>query len=838
VRQSESAAPSTALKVSDRSLENDRYRVTLNDAGDIASVFDKAANREIFSAPARLAFQTENPKTYPAWNMDWTDQNKEPRGYVGGAAAFRIVENGPVRVALEVRREAENSVFTQTIRLAAGQAGDRIEVNNHVEWRSRASALKATFPLTIANPMATYNWDLGKIERGNNDPKKYEVPSHQWFDLTDTSGSYGVSILNDAKYGSDKPSDNLLRLTLLYTPGIKNARDYHEQQYQDLGTHDFVYGIYGHAGDWRNGKSDWQSARLGQPLLVFRTSAHEGKLGRSFSLFHLDSEDVAVRALKMAEDNDQIVVRLQELNGTGSGTVRLAAANGLSGAVEMNGLEKTLGKLNPQSGALALDFKGYQLRTLGMTLAAPAKLSSPASVAIKLPYNLDILSFNDAKNDGDCDGLGATIPAEMLKDTVVSEGIHFKIGPSANGKDNAVSCTGQTIVLPKAKFNSIYMLAIAVNGDTDGEFKVDDHATQLHIEDWSGYIGQWDNRVFQDQAPQLTYSVTSPLDHLNAGFIKRAPLAWFCSHRHQQDGSDEVYTYSYLFKYRLDAPNGAKTLTLPDNPKIRVVAVSLVQDENDSTVATLPLYDDFTGRTAIALQTSDTSSGAATLTDGNAPVTNAVNTAVIPAPRDTNWVARHEGFVKQAQQGGIDLLFMGDSITDFWRNRGIEIWNKYYAPRHAADFGISGDRTQHVLWRIEHGELDGIKPKVVVLMIGTNNTGAGKGHNTPAEIVYGIADIVQEFRQKLPETKILLLSVFPRGANFGDPQRAQIALINSVLPKLDDGKMVKYLDIGGKFLEPDGTLPKSVMPDLLHPNAEGYRIWAEAMEPTLAEMLK
>jgi len=146
---------------------------------------------------------------------------------------------------------------------------------------------------------------------------------------------------------------------------------------------------------------------------------------------------------------------------------------------------------------------------------------------------------------------------------------------------------------------------MAVQGDTDGTFKVDGRATQLRIEDWSGYIGQWDNRVFDGDVPELTYSVNNPLDHLDAGFIKRDPLAWFCSHRHQQDGSDQIYTYSYLFKYRLDAPAGAKTLTLPENSRIRVVAVSLVQDENDSTIATLPLYDDFTGRTAIQLSTAN-----------------------------------------------------------------------------------------------------------------------------------------------------------------------------------------------------------------------------------------
>jgi lysophospholipase L1-like esterase len=217
------------------------------------------------------------------------------------------------------------------------------------------------------------------------------------------------------------------------------------------------------------------------------------------------------------------------------------------------------------------------------------------------------------------------------------------------------------------------------------------------------------------------------------------------------------------------------------------------------------------------------------------------NTAIVPVPRDAQWVARHEGFVREAQSGGMDILFLGDSITDFWRNQAPNLWNKYYAPRHAANFGIDGDRTQHVLWRMDHGELDGIKPKVVVLMIGTNNTGkekdTGKIRNTVPEAIAGVQAVVRKLREKLPHSKILLLGIFPCGTP-DDPQRAQIALINTVIAKLADGKMVRYLDIGTKFLEADGVLSKNVVPDLLHPNDRGYRIWAEAMEPTLAEMLK
>jgi lysophospholipase L1-like esterase len=217
------------------------------------------------------------------------------------------------------------------------------------------------------------------------------------------------------------------------------------------------------------------------------------------------------------------------------------------------------------------------------------------------------------------------------------------------------------------------------------------------------------------------------------------------------------------------------------------------------------------------------------------------NTATNPVPLGAGWVARYEGFVAQAKQGGIDILFMGDSITDFWRNRGSNVWNQYYAPRHAANFGISGDRTQHVLWRMDNGELDRIKPKVVVLMIGTNNTGKERDNkttrNTVPETIAGVQAVVADIRARLPESKILLLGIFPR-STLDDPQRAEVALINTVIAKLDDGRMVRFLDIGPKFLEADGTLSRDIMPDLLHPSERGYRIWADAMNPTLDEMMK
>jgi lysophospholipase L1-like esterase len=211
------------------------------------------------------------------------------------------------------------------------------------------------------------------------------------------------------------------------------------------------------------------------------------------------------------------------------------------------------------------------------------------------------------------------------------------------------------------------------------------------------------------------------------------------------------------------------------------------------------------------------------------------NPATTPAPRDANWMKRHDGFVEIAKKGEVDLLFLGDSITDMWRNKGGQpAWDKYFGSYKAANFGIGGDRTEHVLWRIQNGELDGIKPKVVVLMIGTNNT----GNNSAEQIAEGVGAIVKGIHMKSKESKVLLLAVFPRNADAKAAIRAKVAAINKIIASLDDGgRSVKYMDIGEKFLQPDGALTKEIMYDALHLTTKGYEIWGEAIAPTVRQMM-
>jgi lysophospholipase L1-like esterase len=217
------------------------------------------------------------------------------------------------------------------------------------------------------------------------------------------------------------------------------------------------------------------------------------------------------------------------------------------------------------------------------------------------------------------------------------------------------------------------------------------------------------------------------------------------------------------------------------------------------------------------------------------------NTAIEPAPRDEKWVGRHEGFAAEAKKGGIDVLFLGDSITDGWRTRGKQVWDREYAPLKAANFGIGGDRTQHVLWRLRNGEAEGYQPKLVVLMIGTNNTGFERDGTTPRnttpEIIEGVTAVVHELRGKFPKAKVLLLAVFPRGEK-DSLQRAQVGYINKAIARLHDGEHIHYLDIGAKFLDAEGNIPKDIMPDLLHPNEKGYEIWADAIREPMQRLLK
>ncbi len=214
-----------------------------------------------------------------------------------------------------------------------------------------------------------------------------------------------------------------------------------------------------------------------------------------------------------------------------------------------------------------------------------------------------------------------------------------------------------------------------------------------------------------------------------------------------------------------------------------------------------------------------------------------VSRAATPVPKTEkqDWMPQHDNNVALARQGGIDVLFVGDSITKCWSREGRDVWATRFAPLHAANFGISGDCTEHVLWRLQNGELENIHPKVVVLLIGTNNITQG---DSPADIARAVGVIVGETRRRLPDSRILLLGVLPRRELANHPDRETIRAINRLISRLQDGNHVTYLDFGDKLLQPDGSMTKEVTKDFTHLTAKGYEVFAGAIQPAVEALLR
>jgi len=615
VQPTEAQASTPELKASDSSLENARYLVTLDQNGDVSSILDKKINRELLSAPIRLAISTDNPKNWPAWNMDFADEQRAPKAYVTGPAKVTVVESGPARVAVRVERETEGSNFVQTVRLSAGDAGNRIEFANQIHWKTKGVNLKATFPLSASNRMATYNWDVGTVQRPNEEERQFEVASHQWVDLTDQSGSYGATILTDCKNASDKPNDNTVRLTLIRTPGTRGG--YEDQGSQDLGHHDILFGLAGHSGDWRQGQTDWQAYRLNDPLVAFESTKHPGSLGKAFSLVKTDNNRIRLLALKRAELSDEVIVRVVEIDGKPASDVHIAFPSPILASREVTGQEQPSGPARIQGGQLVASFSAYQPRSFAIKLGeSPTRVDVPRFATVKIPYDVSVASLDNRPASGcfDCSfdrptaPQGNALPGEMLPGKINYAAVSFSLASATTGKPNAVTAAGQTIRLPAGKFNRLYLLA-AANGDQNAEFKVGDKSVNLKIQDWTGFVGQWDDRIWKTTvepipqnlssaagSPQVRVNEYGELIGIRPGFIKRADIGWFASHRHDAAGSNEPYAYSYLFVYAIDVPSDASTLTFPKNQNIRVLAVTAA-NQNAKTWPVQPLYDvlDFGG---------------------------------------------------------------------------------------------------------------------------------------------------------------------------------------------------------------------------------------------------
>ncbi len=564
IQESETpSAVSTSVSIMGNVLENQRYIVAIDENGDIASIRDKANNGfELLASPARLEIGPDSSVNWPSWELVWTDSLKEP-AYVAGTPTIEVVDNGPAVVSVKVTRTFEGSVFEQTISLWDG--GERVDVDNKVQWYQRKSNLRAAFPLTVSNPKATFDLGLGAIDSGNTDSfPYYQHCVHQWADLTAEDGSYGVSILNDCKYGMDKPNDHTLRLTLIHTPLAPFSSE-SGQDWQDMGLNLFRYSIAGHAG-FRT-ETTREAAELNQPMMPFTADKHDGINGGEISLASVSDDAVIIRAIKKEEKGDRMIIRVQETSGKGSESCKLSFLTDIVSAVETNGYEDELGNASYAGNTLTFTLTPYAVKTFAVILAPAAnKAGKTAYHTVVLLFDRRVTTPNDDRTAGEFAG-GISIPAEIYNEKVVAGGVPFVLG-AADSK-NAVVSAGQKIAIP-AGSRKLYLLAASANGDKEAVFSADGREVNLSVQDFKANVGSWNMLV--NGASCL---------------IKRDEIAVNYTHTHDKDG-DRLYLFAYLFKYEIDVA-GVKEVTLPCDSDIIIMAATVADTKEIAPLA--PLYD-------------------------------------------------------------------------------------------------------------------------------------------------------------------------------------------------------------------------------------------------------
>lgn len=559
VRFGEASQLTSSLRMNRRSrqLSNGNYRLNLSETGDPSQLIDLANNRQVLSA-SQLQMIYDHEDTWPSWEISYTDILRTPTA-VNENVSITKAEDGPLRKSFRVVKEKDGSQFVQYIRMNA--LDNRIDIVSEVDWQSHERMLKANFQMAFNNPKATYDISLGTIERGNRTADCYEVQGHQWADMSTIDGSYGLSILNDCKYGWDKPTDSSLRLTLIHTPSTGNSYTY--QADQDLGVNLFTYSLFPHQGKWSE-LTQKAASQLNQPLVAVAAPKHEGALGKEVEFLSVSTDQVAVKAVKKAEETNELIVRVYEWAGQQHDKVTLTFPKRVLSAREVNGLEEPIGSATTSNNTLTFSISKYQPKTFAVRLAAATThADEQTDDAVSLPYNVDMMSYDSKKNDA-LKSAPYAYPAELVPDVVTADGISFVMGNRSDGQKNAVRCSGQTIDLPAAG-RKLYLLAASTEPTgTVGEFVVGDQTYQFEVPYYGGTLGQLD----------------SPY---NGGtHYRKQDVALTTTHSHHISGnSDEQYRFLYIYRFAITLPEGASQLKLPSNSSLMVYAATVSDTQAD-----------------------------------------------------------------------------------------------------------------------------------------------------------------------------------------------------------------------------------------------------------------
>jgi alpha-mannosidase len=566
-------------------LENQLYKVTVTSSGKIESIYQKDRAVELFAKAPAYELQKERPMKFPAWNMDWRDRKKAPFVRIEEGGEVSIIERNPLHSTIQIVTKYGSSKLIKEISLSAGS--EIVEFCERIEWRETGCSLKLAFTALEENPDFTCNWETSRVKRDVNHKKIFEVPSRLWADLSGKDG--GFTIIEDSKYGYDRPESNSVRMTLLYTPALRYYNGFWDQKSHDWGEHTIRYGIHGHKGDWCG--ADSLARRFNQPVRSYHIGEKtKGGDLEDLSLFNVSDPQIGVLAVKKAEDDDSLIIRLYERYGR-EARGHISFASNLLGADEVNGIEEPMADGEFTGKQLSVNLPANGIRSYAVKLSEKAEKLQITQKALTLDFNKRMICKNNESGD-------ALFPAEITPAKIASAGLSYNL--EIEKAENALQCRGQKITVP-ANFSSISLLT-GSEENMEIPFKwLDKNGGILKeelciVSSMTDFAGQWDRRLWKREPKHFLknrndYAWLNKCVGIDPGYINRNRLEWYSTHTHK-DGKDLAYRYGYLYSLKLAIPAEAKTLLLPDNKNAYIFAAT-VSDRGADLKSTQILTDKF-----------------------------------------------------------------------------------------------------------------------------------------------------------------------------------------------------------------------------------------------------
>jgi alpha-mannosidase len=548
---------STLVATADR-LESERYLARFDAAGRLARLFDKRLGRELLAGPVELELLSDRSRSYPAWEIRWDDLAAPPAERADRLLAREVVERGPLRAALRVEQRARGCSVAATWSLAAGEAGEALELDLAIDWRRRGRLLELRFPLAASNRHALFDTGLGAVARPVSSERLYEAPAHGWAAIEDESGAFGVAVLADAPRGWNRPDAATLRATLLHAPraGVK----FRHQATHDFGRHRFRFALLGCAeGAAARGEPAHAADRFQFPPLAYRL-ARGGTTGAARRLVALSVEPPA-RALALLPLPGESGLQLRLSNPAATATApRLALAS--AGAIARE--TDPLGEPADGSGEPLRPIAPSGLRTLELRSASAPAAPDPGFRALRLPLARDGFGAQGESARAGFDRAGRRFPRELAPRALDDAPVPFDLAHAGAGPADTAVGDGATIELPPG-FAQLWLLGASIAGDRTARAGLDGRTVDLFFPDWRAAL-------LVESGP----SGPLRLGPIRRGEFRRRAVVWSAGHLHDRRGRDLPVERASLFALGIDL-DGAARFRLPLDSAVRIVAATLAR---------------------------------------------------------------------------------------------------------------------------------------------------------------------------------------------------------------------------------------------------------------------